>query len=233
MDRLLRLIQLASPTLPVGAYSYSEGIEWLCERGIITDAMSFRVWLDRELVSGSIRIDAAVLVRVYQGFFAKDLKQVNYWNTWLSAQRETEELRNQSWQMGSSLYTLLCQISHENLVQKFDFDQPDISLDHQFNGQCNFVTAFGLTAVIWQIPIHEALQVYLFSWLTNLISAGLRTIPLGQTQAQKLTWEFQEGIIYVAAEIMELKDEDMECCSIGLSLASSQHETQYSRLFRS
>jgi urease accessory protein len=223
MNKLLRILQLASPSLPVGAYSYSEGIEWLCEQRVITDLNSLKSWLDRELSGGSIRIDGAVLVRIYQCFLLEDIKQVNYWNTWLSAQRETEELRNQSWQMGLSLYTLLGQISGDNL-QEFTFNQ---------SNPCNFVTALGLAIASWQIPLEEGLQVYLFSWLTNLISTGLRTIPLGQTQAQQLTWYFQDKIIDVANEILTLKDEDMECCSIGLSLASMQHEAQYSRLFRS
>jgi urease accessory protein len=229
MNKLLRILQLASPSLPVGAYSYSEGIEWLCDRGIITDMTSLKLWLDRELIGGSIRIDGAVLVRIYQSFLAEDIKQVNYWNAWLSAQRETEELRNQSWQMGLSLYSLLCQISSDRLLQEFT----SIQSNSRFNNQCNFITALGLTAVCWQIPIQEALQVYLFGWLANLISAGLRTIPLGQTQGQQLTWQFQDRINDVASEILELRDEDMECCSMGLSLASMQHETQYSRLFRS
>lgn len=223
MSKLLRILQLTSPSLPVGAYSYSEGIEWLCEQRIITDLESLKLWLDRELSNGSIRIDGAVLVRICKCFVLEDISGVNYWNAWLSAQRETEELRNQSWQMGLSLHTLLGQISSHNL-QEF--------INTQFN-QCNFVTAWGLAIASWQIPVREGLQVYLFSWLTNLISAGLRTIPLGQTQAQQLTWYFQDRIDDVVSEILELKDEDMECCSIGLSLASMQHETQYSRLFRS
>jgi urease accessory protein len=222
MDKLLRILQLASPSLPVGAYSYSEGIEWLCEQKIITDMSSLKLWLDRELESGSIRVDGAVLIRIYRSFLLEDLNQVSYWNAWLSAQRETAELRHQSWQMGLSLYTLLCQISSDRLLGEFSF-----------NSQCNFVTAFGITAACWQIPLSEVLQVYLFSWLTNLISAGVRTIPLGQTQAQQLIWQFQGQIEGVANQILVLKDEDMECCSVGLSLASMQHETQYSRLFRS
>jgi len=229
-NKLLRILQLASPSLPVGAYSYSEGIEWLCERGVITNMTTLKLWLDRELVNGSIRIDGAVLVRIYQSFLAEDVKQVGYWNAWLSAQR----VRNQSWQMGFSLYTLLCQISSNNLFQEFTFNtQFNSQSNFQSNSQCNFVTALGLTAVSWQIPVQEVLQVYLFSWLTNLISAGLRTIPLGQTQAQRLTWQFQDRVNDIVSEILELKDEDLECCSIGLSLASMQHETQYSRLFRS
>ncbi|MDX1978098.1 MAG: urease accessory protein UreF [Pseudanabaenaceae cyanobacterium bins.68] len=222
MDRLLRILQLASPSLPVGAYSYSEGIEWLGDQGIITDVASLRLWLDRELSNGAIRIDGAVLSRIYRSFLLEDFTQVNYWNRWLSAQRETAELRHQSWQMGLSLYTLLCQVSSDRLLRELSF-----------NSQCNFVTAFGITAACWQIPLAELLPVYLFGWLTNLVSAGVRTIPLGQTQAQQLIWQFQDQINTAASEILNMKDEDMECCSVGLALASMQHETQYSRLFRS
>ena len=108
--RLLKLLQLASPALPVGAYSYSEGIETLVENGAIASSQSLKHWLVQELNYGAIRIEAAVMVRAYQVAALADVAALVYWNQWLSAARETEELRQQSWQMGRSLLRLLLEL---------------------------------------------------------------------------------------------------------------------------
>jgi urease accessory protein len=166
-------------------------------------------------------VDGAVLVRIYENASLSHLKGINYWNNWISAQRETEELRKQSWQMGEALYKLLPKISSHPLLQ-------EIKLVH-----CNFITAFGLAAFCWDISLEEAVLVYFHSWLTNLISASVKAIPLGQTLGQQLTWAFQDELQAITQESLSLTDEKLESCSIGLSLASMQHEVQYTRLFRS
>lgn len=101
-NHLLCLLQLASPTLPVGAYSYSEGLETLVENGTIQDRATLQHWLESELRYGAIRLEGAVMVRAYRSVKTGDLKELSYWNSWLSAARETEELRASSWQMGRS-----------------------------------------------------------------------------------------------------------------------------------
>jgi urease accessory protein len=103
----LRLQQLASPVLPVGAYSYSEGLEMLVENGTIDTAANLQAWLTQELRSGSMATDAAMLCRAYRAVQQNDPAQLQYWNNWWSAARETHELRQQSWQMGRSLIRLL------------------------------------------------------------------------------------------------------------------------------
>lgn len=107
---LLCLLQLASPALPVGAYSYSEGLETLVNTGTIGNEQSLKHWLEQELRYGAIRLEAAVMVRAYQSAQLDDTQALGYWNNWLSALRETEELRQQSWQMGRSLIRLLLQL---------------------------------------------------------------------------------------------------------------------------
>ena len=110
-QQLLRLLQLASPLLPVGGYSYSEGLESLIAEGIIGDRMTLQSWIRRELQTGSIRIETAVMDRAYVAGNQSDGSGLKYWNQWLSAARETEELRQQSWQMGGSLMKLLVELS--------------------------------------------------------------------------------------------------------------------------
>lgn len=219
---ILNLLQLASPALPVGAYSYSEGIETLVEWGAIADAKSLQHWLERELHFGAIRIEAAMVVRAYNAVAVGNLTDLNYWNSWLSAARETEELRNSSWQMGRSLVRLLLEL------------EPQLeSIFNAVGHSANYAIAFGVAAHCWQIPQDAAVLGYLHSWATNLVTAGIKLIPLGQTAGQQILINLQAHIVDATAKILVLTDDELSSCSWGLSLASMAHETQYTRLFRS
>jgi urease accessory protein len=219
--QLLSLLQLTSSALPVGAYSYSEGLEMLVENGIITSPESLQNWLESELKYGAIRMEAAVMVRAYEAVKTEDLQLLSYWNQWLSAARETQELRSASWQMGRSLIQLL-----EKL-------HPQIkSITSTVGNPCNYAIAFGIALAHHQINIQAGLLGYLHSWVSNLITAGVKLIPLGQTAGQQLILSLQP-LLNHATQITAMTDDDLSCCSWGLSLASMQHETQYTRLFRS
>lgn len=219
---LLKLLQLASPALPVGAYSYSEGIETLVECGTIADAQNLKHWLQQELNYGAIRLEAAVMVRAYQSVIVNDMAALGYWNHWLSAARETEELRSSSWQMGRSLMRLMLEL------------QPQLAPAIDAAGNpCNLAIAFGIAAASWQINLSDALLGYLHSWATNLITAGVKLVPLGQTAGQLLLLELHPHLIHAAEEIFALEDDNLSSCGWGLALASMAHETQYTRLFRS
>ncbi len=220
------LLQLTSPALPVGAYSYSEGLEWLVDQGTIDNEVDLWTWLLQELACGSIRMDTAVMVRGYRA--NADLPTLLHWNAWLSAARETEELRLQSLQMGRSLLRL------SKVLQAPDSTSPELTeVWEQLQTGCNFAIAFGLTANLWHISLEAATLGYLHSWATNLISAGIKLIPLGQTTGQRLLFQLQPHIESATQSILLLKDEDLCSCGWGLALASMAHETQYSRLFRS
>jgi len=219
---LLCLLQLASPALPVGAYSYSEGLETLIDAGTIENEQSLKHWLEQELRYGAIRLEAAVMVRAYNSAKLGDTEALSYWNNWLSAARETEELRSSSWQMGRSLIRLLLEL------------QPQLAQSANVVGNpCNFAIAFGIAAAHWQIDLSAAILGYLHSWTTNLITAGVKLIPIGQTAGQQLLLEIHANLSSAAQEILALEDDDLNSCGWGLSLASMAHETQYTRLFRS
>ncbi|MBN3897180.1 MAG: urease accessory protein UreF [Nostoc sp. NOS(2021)] len=221
-SHLLSILQLASPTLPVGAYSYSEGLEMLVENGTIANQIHLKHWLKAELLYGAIRLEAAVMVRSQQAAKMGDVESLCHWNLWLSAARETEELRASSWQMGRSLIQLLGKL------------EPQIvPIVNAVGNPCNYAIAFGIAVAHWQITIKAALLGYLHSWASNLITAGVKLIPLGQTAGQQLLLDLQPLFSAAALEILTLEDDQLACCSWGLSLASMQHETQYTRLFRS
>ncbi len=217
---LLNLLQLASPALPVGAYSYSEGIETLIEQQVIRDRDSLYTWLDTELSYGSIRIETAIMVRAYLATQSEDWEKVSFWNSWLSASRETLELRRSSQQMGQTLLKLV-----EDL-------EPGVTA-HLPAHSCNYAIAFGVAASRWQIDLESATLAYLQAWTTHLIGAGVKLIPLGQTTGQQLLWMLRDRLMTTAAAVRSLPDSALSSCNWGLSLASMAHETQYMRLFRS
>ncbi len=220
-SQVLSLLQLASPALPVGAYSYSEGLETLVEAGVISNNHTLKHWIEQELSYGASRLEAAIMLRAYRATVLKDKTALSYWNNWLSAARETSELRASSWQMGQSLMRLLLAIKPVE-AQSFCLD-----------GECNYAVCLGIYAALEQITPESLILGYLHSWATNLITAGVKLIPLGQTAGQILLHELHANISAAATEIISLEDDELSSCSWGLSLASMAHETQYTRLFRS
>jgi urease accessory protein len=221
LQSLLSLIQLVSPALPVGAYTYSEGLETLSQLNLLS-AAELENWLRQELRYGAIRVEAAVLVRVHRAVVNSDVQEINHWNQWLSAFRETEEIRQQSWQMGRALARLLG-----------DLQPQTQAMLHQCTEPLNFATAFALASVTWKIDPITTVLGYLQSWATNLVNAGVRLVPLGQTQGQQILLNLAACLEATAVEALELSNSELECWSWGVSLASMNHETLYSRLFRS
>jgi urease accessory protein len=181
-------------------------------------------WLNQELRYGAVRLEAAVMVRGYRAAVAGDLDGLNAWNRWLSAARETEELRSQSWQMGRSLLRLLKDLSP---------DTPETDYMRALRGEWNFAIAFAIAAAHWQIDLTAAVSGYLHSWAANLISAGIKLIPLGQTAGQQVLVSLYPTIQTTAEAVLTLPDADLSSCGWGLALASMAHETLYTRLFRS
>jgi len=225
---MLRLLQLA--VVPVGAYSYSEGLETLVNVGIIHNPASLKKWLENSLQFGAIRLEAAIVVRALRAINLGDLTALAYWNAWASAAKETEELRLQSWQMGRSLVRLLQDIQlpvHSKMIPSVP------QLIEACGSQCNFAVAFGMAAVKLEIEEEAAILGYLQSWAANLVNAGVKLIPLGQTAGQQLLLDCNSYISLTAQEVLQLADDDLSSCSWGLALASMAHETQYTRLFRS
>ncbi len=221
-NNFLAILQLASPALPVGAYGYSEGLEMLVENGTITNADNLKFWLKSELIYGSIRLDAGVIVRAFHAVKTDDIEALKRWNLWLSASRDGEELRAASWQMGRSLMQLLGKLEPEILP-----------LVHAVSYPSNYAIAFAIACAHWDINIQACLLAYLHSWANNLITAGIKLIPLGQTAGQELLLGLQPLLTTTVEEILIMDDDDLGCCNWGLSLVSMQHETQYTRLFRS
>lgn len=224
-QQLLYLLQLGDSALPLGSYSYSEGLENLVENNLISDDKSLQLWIIQELKYGTIRIETAIMSKAYDCFIKKEIEQLNYWNNWLSANRETSELRQQSWQMGNSLIKLIQALEFSNYAI--------INITNQLEKPFNYAIIFGIVSANWKLEKDNAILLYLKNWVTSMINAGVKLIPLGQTQGQKILFNMLDILPKISEQILSLKNTDLVACNWGLSLASMNHETQYSRLFRS
>lgn len=221
---LLRLLQLASPALPVGAYSYSQGLEWAIEEGVVSDPASALRWIHDALHFSMGRFEAPTVWRLHQAWAEDDMNLVEYWNCQLCASRETAEFRAETLQMGNSLLRLLAELTTVNPAR--------IAILRTFE-TVGFATVFSLAAVEWHIPAKSALLAYLWMWTENQVIATLKAVPLGQVAGQILLSKLSATLPYLAEKIMLLQDDELSNFAPALAIASSRHETQYSRLFRS
>ncbi len=221
---LARLLQLASPALPVGAYSYSQGLEAAVDAGLVHDAASAGNWIGDVLAYAVARLEAPVWWRLHAAWSAGELERVAHWNDIFRSTRESAELRAETLQMGYSLQKLLLEIG--------EFDQPALAQLRSVT-DITFPAAFAFAVVKWEIPARSALIAYLWAWLENQVMAALKAVPLGQTDGQRLLLELAALLPGVADAAGALADDDLCNYTPGFAILCSRHETQYSRLFRS
>lgn len=222
--RLLRLLQLASPALPVGAYSYSQGLEPAIAAGIVTDAATTKRWIGDMLEYSMGQFEAPLLLRLIASWQAEDFTAVNRWNDLFLAGRETAELRAETVQMGFSLTRLLADL--EGL-------KPRALEQLRSLAEAAFPTAFAFAVARWQIAPQDGLAAYLWAWLENQIMAAIKTVPLGQTQGQQILLEMGARVVRIAETAAQLNDNELGSFLPTLAILSSRHETQHTRLFRS
>lgn len=218
---LLRLLQLASPALPIGMYSYSQGLEYAVERSWVNDAETAGVWIEAVMHRCQARLDLPVLSRLYDAWLSNEKPVADYWNSYLLACRETAEMRAEDIQTGQALARLLAAL------------EPDGAVGLQVKSPISLAYAFSLAAVHYDIVKSVAMTGYLWSWLENQIVCAVKLVPLGQVAGQRLLRDLATEIPALVNEALQLADNDIGGSVFSLSLASSRHESQYSRLFRS
>jgi urease accessory protein len=218
---LLRLLQLCSGTLPIGGFTYSQGIEWAVECGWVRDEASLRDWLADLIDSSLAEQEIPLLARLYAACESDDAESLRYWSEWLVSSRETRELRAEERQRGRALASLLVEL-----------EVPKAAEWRNTLASCQ-TAGFALAAQRWGIPLEQAAQGFAWAWLENLALAGVKLIPLGQTAGQRLLRDLSGPASEAAAHGLQLADNDIGASAPALAIASSLHETQYTRLFRS
>ena len=221
---LLHLLQLASPSLPIGAYSYSQGLAAAIENGTVKNEATARAWITTYLREVVARFEAPVLWRLMTAFQRRDLAAVTYWNELFIAARDTAEFRAETIQMGYSL---------GKLVGDLQIADPALLTILQVQSELPLPTALACAAVALEVPATAALLGMLFTWAENQALVCVKSIPLGQVAGQRLLLSLRADLEAAATLAEHLEDHQLSNWSPGLSLLSMQHEVQYSRLYRS
>jgi len=214
----LRLWQLISPTLPVGAYSYSQALEYVIECGTVRDERSTLVWLRELLHHGLATLDLPVLLRVHRAWAHEDTTAVVRLSRELEARRDTAELRFEDMAMGGALAQLLAKLG-----EPLPTGAPRLP----------FACAFAVACANWQIPEEDACAGFAWAWCESQIAAAVKLVPLGHTAGQRLLLALGAEIAAAVAAAAAIEDDDIGTTLPGLAIASALHETQYTRLFRS
>jgi len=220
-EPLLRLLHLFSPSLPIGAFTYSQGIEWAVEVGWIRTVADLDAWLNDQLQNALVRVDLPILIRLCAAARENDAVAMNRWIDWLLAARETAELRTEESNRGRALAELLVawELPGAN-------ERKAVLARSQAAG-------LAFAAAAWGVHPRKAALGYAWGWLENLVLAAVKIVPLGQTQGQQLLARLIAEIPPLVDQALKLGDREIGASSPALAIASSAHETQYTRLYRS
>ncbi len=220
---LLQLMWLASPALPVGGFSYSEGLEAAVESTQVNNENSAAHWLVDQLHLTMARGDLAVLAKAIAAWRRGDLQRIRELNDWTLITRESHEFKAQTEQMGRSL---LAWLNNQGSVSAEQ-------LDHCARLPPTYPIAFALAAAITQAPVRDCLLAFAFGWAENMTQSSIKSIPLGQSAGQRILAQLADEIPSAVDHAIALTDSERQTFSPMLAILSSQHEIQYSRLFRS
>ncbi|GAA6135401.1 urease accessory protein UreF [Oceaniserpentilla sp. 4NH20-0058] len=218
---LLALLHLSSPALPVGAFAYSQGLEYALDSGMCKNAQQVESWIKDNLRFGFGQLDLPMYIRMYQAWEEKEFEKLKELNASLLSFRESKELYLEDIQVGSAYvqWHLGQDANRETMLSKIE--TPTV------------VSMNALAAVLTHIDLSTALMGFAWSWCENQVTCASKALPLGQTQAQQVLQSLITDIAQVCEHAMNMKDDEIGTGLMGLAMASSLHEQQYSRLFRS
>ena len=218
------LLRLASPQLPIGGYSYSQGLDMAVENGRVSSPATASRWISDQLLLNLARFEAPLLLAHCRAAADEDWSALQQFCDEHRASRETRELHQESRQMGYSLQQLLMGLP--------ELDEPArLFLTQQ--AEPHLALGWALAARAWGISASDALAAWLWSWLENQLAVLMKTLPLGQQAAQRMTSELSPALQQAQQHASNLDLSRLGSAAFGLSLASMAHERQYSRLFRS
>ena len=218
---LLRLMQLASPALPIGAFAYSQGLEQATLQGWVTDEVSAGDWIGGVVTQVLPRLDVPVMAELYAAWAANDLERVRFLSQFLHACRESAELAAEDRHLGAALARVLQGLGVAHA-------EPWVA-----DADATFATLFSLAAVTYQVPLRSAALGFLFTWLENQVAASTRLLPIGHIAAQRLLSQVLQHLPEAVTRGLDTPFADAGFLAPRLAMASALHETAYSRLFRS
>jgi len=218
---LMRLLQMSSAALPIGAFAFSHGLERAVELGWVRDASSAEDWIGGIVASSLGACDIPLLARLYRAFREGDVARARQESAWLLATRSTAELRAEDVHLGMALARVLVALGVEE-ARGFTSD-----------ATASHACLFALGSAHFQIPLHAMAQGYLFSWVEAQVGAAVKLVPLGQTEGQRILGRLAPRVAGAVDDGLARTDADIAGGLAGHAMASALHETQYCRLFRS
>lgn len=223
--QLLRLLHLASPALPIGAFHFSQGLEYAVECGWVKDEASALEWIGGIASASLATLDLPVLDRLLGAWRRGDTHGVQRWNAFLIASRETEELRAEDRHLGSALLRVLAELELSTKVFPLGAANTPPGVAH--------ASAFAFACARWNIEPSACASAYAWAWAENQVIAAVKLVPLGQSTAQRMLHALCARIPLLVERAHKLTDSDIGISTALSAVASGRHETQYSRLFKS
>lgn len=226
-EQLTLLQQLASPALPIGGFSYSQGLEAAVELRLVHDEATAAAWIQDQLHSVIGHCEAPLWALLHQSWHAGSSDSVRHWNRWFFASRETREIRSETEQMGWSLYKLALELDW--------LGEHARGLLEGLRPLC-LPTVHAAIAVQADLPLHAGLTAYLYTWLENQVMAAIKSVPLGQVAGQRVLSQIRRQIpdtARLALQRSQRQPPALQTFAPQFSIVSARHESQFSRLFRS
>jgi urease accessory protein len=224
---LLRQQSWLSPAFPTGSYSYSHGIEWAVEAGHIHDRKSLVDWVEADLCYGSGRNEAIFFIEAWRCTKENDREKLLEIAELAAAFRGTSEFALEASQQAASCLATLRRVRPDPLLETLSELLSEVRISPVLS------VVLGVRVAMEDIPATLALPAFLQSYLANLITAGVRLVPLGQTDGQFAIAELEPAVLAVASQVEQATIHDLGSAAFMVDLASASHETQYTRLFRS
>lgn len=221
----LRLFQIISPSLPIGGFTYSQGMEWAVECGWVSTEDDTHSWLHSTLHDSLLYLELPIIKRLYEAVQQHSTTDFSYWSEYLQASRETAELRMEEQQRARAFYEVLRKLPDWSSDAELVYFKHGLLMS-----QC---AGFTLACAKWKLSLVDVLSGFTWSWLENAVNAAIKLVPLGQSAGQSLLFELSKEIPDVMTAALQVNDDELGASTPALAIASSLHETQYCRLFRS
>lgn len=217
----LRLMQLASSSLPVGSFTWSQGLEWAVETGWVQDVEAFARWQTQQMDNNVFTVDLPLFARLYRACEREDIDEARRWTTYLLACRETRELREEERSRGAAFTRLVV-----DWIPECPPAWRALFADSQLCGMA-------WLGVQWRMSLPDLALSLGYSWIESAVMAGVKLVPFGQQAAQRLIISLGDHYAQGMTQALSCPDEDLGSATPLAAIASARHETQYCRLFRS